>query len=97
MKEWKTLAFLVTFSILGTGSASFISGKSVHNQRIEHFWRDVWLAVTRKYHDVLHTFEEDGVLDISDILHLSGVQYIFLPSLRTDLEVFIDWWNNHPL
>ncbi|XP_073671128.1 uncharacterized protein [Paramisgurnus dabryanus] len=65
--------------------------------RIERLWRDVWVAVTSKYHDVLHSLEEDGLLDISDEVHLFGAHYIFVPRLRADLETFTGGWNNHPL
>jgi hypothetical protein len=36
----------------GTGRGSILTGRSVHNQRIERFWRDVNKDVLFPYHDI---------------------------------------------
>ncbi|KAM6952077.1 uncharacterized protein PEZ65_009296 [Lycodopsis pacificus] len=85
------------FTVRGTGRGSFIAGKSVHNQRVERLWRDVWNAVTSQYYNLLHILEEDGFIDLSNAVHLFCVGYVFIPRLQQDLQNFVETWNYHPL
>lgn len=53
--------------------------------------------MTHLYYEVLHSLEEDGLLDVANVVHLFCVHYVFLPRLSQALHTFTEGWDNHPL
>lgn len=47
-----------------------ITGKSVHNQRIERLGRDVYAEVLSYYYDLFYYMEDIGILDPLDELNI---------------------------
>lgn len=46
---------------------------------------------------MLHQLEEEGQLDMSNLMHLFCCHYVFIPRLQDHLDTFHDGWDNHPL
>lgn len=81
----------------GAGRGSFITGRSVHNQRIERLWRDVFSSCLAPLYYTFYSMEEEGLLDPIDEIDLYCLHYVFMPRLHHQLESFRKAYCRHKL
>ena len=81
----------------GTSSKPFLTGLSVHNQRIERLWKDVLHYVLHYYIDLFYFMEANEILDPLNEVHLLALQLVFIERINTALLNSIVYWNNHKL
>ena len=78
----------------GPSAKPFLTGLSVHNQRIERLWKDVNLYVTSYFSNLFYYMESLEILDPLDEVHLFALHYIYKPRINRALKLFATQWNS---
>ena len=83
-------------TVLG-GKEAHIFGPSTANQRIESFWGRLRQLCLDEWIEFFLEMERNGLYDYENPEQLYIAIFVFGPLIESDLEAFIDYWDNQKI
>lgn len=97
VENYDTAMYMLTHPCRGPDMHPVIVGKSVHNQRIERLWRDLFQGVTSTYYYLFNHMEDIGILDPLDEKDLFSLHYVYMNIINNHLKEWVLAWNEHKM
>jgi len=63
----------------GAHRNSMLTGSSIHNQRIERLFHDVFRCAVQLYYRLFYFLEDQGKLEPSNHKHMYALHYVYMP------------------
>ena len=97
VENYDVAMFMLTHPRRGPDVNPVIVGKSVHNQRIERLWRDLFQGVTCTYYYLFHHLEDIGMLNHLNENDVFCLHYVYMNVINHHIEEWVNAWNEHKM